>query len=329
MKNRLMIVLGLCLFCGILRAEKVNELAGRCLGGEKVCLQQNQGGTVKEWATVTADSLGHFYFEYFCPDIRIFSLVTVTSGKNLLLVALPGEKTFVDLTGNKPVWKGDGMERCESIQHYQEEKQRWNKEYPSLLTDIAHYRQNVERQYRASEQYLKQADLSEEVKGILRADALAGYYGGLLKLPFWYQLITGVTGELPEDFYSFLPSIDLSSPYLRQLGNGCSFLQDYFIALESEGYLKSEKDDYLLKRAELIQDPRLRENYLLYVIGEVELYGFNQYLGPQLEQMRSWMVTPEGRNQLEELSRKYQESIPYHIRLTTGQPAFDFAGTDS
>lgn len=330
MRNWLFICAGLLVACISPKPEAKFILTGVGIPGEKMSLQQYQGGRIETVESVVTDSVGCFRFEYPCHQPALFFLNALTSEKNVELVVFPGEQTEVELTASKLKWKGDGVTRHGLVQKFREQKRKYEAEYPAVITDVANYRQRVEQQYKVAVSYLDELRLQEEeVKGLLKASTQIEYYGKLLNFPFFYQLISGKPAELPADYYSFLQRVDLSSPYLKYLGNSCSFLDSYFSALESQNYLESGKDDYLLKRAELIKDPGMRESYLLYVVDEVELFGYNQHLGKQLEGMQSCMLTSRGQAKMEEIRQKYEEMARQNTALNAGQKAFDFEGTDT
>ena len=329
MRNWLFIFACLWVTCIASKPEGKFVLTGVCIPGEMVSLQQNQTGRVEVVVSVKADDTGKFRLEYPCQSMELFYISTLTSNKLVPLVVRPGEQIDMDLTGQEIVWQGDGVNRHKFVQEFQQQKQKWNALYQANITDIANYRQMLQSKYEASRHYLENTVSPEEdVRGLLKAQTILDYYGGILNYPFFYQLVAGKVAELPEDYYVVLKDVDISSPYLKYLGNSCSFLQDYFTALEGQGYLKAGKDDYLLKRAELIKDAGLREDYLLYVVSHVELFGYNQYLGNQLERMRHWIVSPNGRSEFDEMNRKYAEGVQENQRLNAGQDAFDFTGVD-
>lgn len=327
-------MIGLALLCLLTacHAEKNGQplvISGKAKAGEKVSLLQNQNAMIKTVALDTADENGDFRLAYRIDKDGLFSVSTEKSRKNILLIARPGEEMEMDLSTEKVIFGKDAAERNRFMQDFHEQQKRWRKENPAPLTDVTAYQAGMNKQYEAFQAYMKNTKIPDlNIAGILATDVLVQHYSALLKYPFLYQVVTGNTVELPDEYYTFLKKVDLSSPYLENLGNTNSFLQEYFTAMESRGYLPTGKDDYLVKRASLIPGETVRENYLLNEIEKVELFGYNQYLGKQLEKLSPFMVTPKGKLKFEELSRKYSEMAEANKQFNAGQPAFDFAGKD-
>lgn len=327
-------LIGLALLCLLTacHAEKNEQqlvISGKAKAGEQVILQQNQNAMIKTVALDTADEKGVFRLAYRTDKNGLFSVSTEKSRKNILLIARPGEEMEMDLSTEKVVFGKDAADRNHFLQDFRQQQKRWREEFPAQLTDVNTYQAELNKQYEAFKAYMRTVDLpDQEIAEILSADVLVQHYNSLLNYPFIYQLVTGNTIVLPDEYYAFLKEVDLSSPYLENLGNTNSFLQEYFTAMESRGYLQTGKDDYLLKRATLIPGEKVRENFVLYEIEKVELFGYNQHLGKQLDKLSPLMVTPEGKAKFEELRQKYAELAEANKQFNAGQPPFDFVGTD-
>lgn len=320
----------LCLLiaCGADKNARQLVVTGKALPGEQVALLHNRSGMMKTVVADTVDGNGNFRLVYEPERAGIYSLSAGKSRMFVMLMVRPGEEMEADLSGEKAVFGKDGAERNRYMQELWEQQKRWRKVYPAGLADAAAYRQSMDKQYEAVKAYLQQRPLPDpELAGLLATYIQVQHYQALLNYPFLCQMVTGNPVELPDEYYSFLEEADISSPWLANLGNAHSFLQEYFSAMENRGYLETGKD-YLVRRAARLPDGKVREDYLLGQIEQVELNGYNQHLGKQLEQLSAFMVTPDGKAKLEELGRKYAVAAETNKRLNAGQPAFDFAGTD-
>lgn len=327
MKKLLLVILVCSLFACCAEKSKTIVITGKTTPGEAISLQQSQDGSYKLVVQEKPDSTGYFRLEY---NPERAGLYMFSSAKNYIpMLIKPGEEMEIDLTSGQTIFGGDAVERNQFMKELRKQESVWAKEFPKDYTNALNFRKQMELQSGAFRKFLEQSDLKdEEVKGILEADALIRHYTALLKYPFFSQLLTGGPVEVPDAYYSFFEDIDLTSPYLMNLGYMSPFLQDLFLAMEENGYLKGEKDNYLLKRAEWISNPEMREAYLLYVIDNVEMFGYNQYLGQQMEKVKSFIETPEGRTKFKELTEKYVKSAKENERFNDGQPAVDFSGVD-
>lgn len=325
-------MLVVCLFMACSPA-KVNEnivLTGKIFPGEQVDLQCHDGGMVKTVATTVADSTGAFRLEYLPGEIRLFFVSLSVSRQSVSVMLRPGEEAGLEVNVGDVVFSKDAADRNRFLLDLKKRRSDWQNEFPAGLNDAVAYRQGLEKQYEAFRHYMAGAECKDkETAGVIEADAMVGYYSGLLNFPFLFQLVSGTTVALPEDYYTFLDRVDLSSPYLNHLGNTNSFLYTLFMAMEDHGYLKAGKEDYLLKQAEYIQHPLVREKYILYAAGLEAGFGYNQYLGTQIAKLNPFVLTPEGQASLEEVKAKYNESAVQNACFNAGQAAFDFTGTDA
>lgn len=325
-------MLGVCLLAAC-QPAKMSEnivLSGNIAPGERVDLQCHEGGMVRTVATDTADGTGAYRLEYRPGDMRLFFVSLSVARQSVPVMVRPGEEIQLDMTGGDVVFSKDAADRNRFMQDLKKQRNGWQKEYPSDLNDAAVYRQALEKQYEAFRNYMAQADCKDEdVKGVVEADALVQHYSGLLNFPMFHQLVTGNTAEVPEEYYSFLKEVELSSPYLNNLGNANSFLYTLFAAMEEHGFLTGGKNDYLLKQAECIQNPLVKEKYILYAADLEAGFGYNQYLGEQIAKVKPLVLSAEGQAALENVAAKYNESAAKNTRFNAGQAAFDFTGTDA
>lgn len=322
-------IISFFIVCSFPEAMGMVAVTGKALPGETVSLQQNQNAVIRNVATVKAGDEGGFRLEFPDGKTGLYTLRAQTSGKNMLLFLRSGEQAGVVLTGDRPLFTGKSAPCNQLLQELSLQEAIWAKQWPAIYGRADHFREAATKRWQARKEFLVKADLKDpEAIGILTAYGMVQYYSELLKFPFFYQLLTGSTVELPDEYYSFLQQVDLSSPYLNNLGNTNSFLQELFTAMEERGGLTGTKENYLIQRVELIPDPSVREDYLLYVVGNVELMGYNQYLGKQLKMLSSFILTPEGQETWKELCGKYEKQAQQNECFNAGQPAVEFVGTD-
>lgn len=327
-----MLMLAVC-FLAACQPAKVSEdivISGHIAPGEQVDLQCHEGGMIKTVATVVADSTGAYRLEYRPGEMRLFFVGLSVARQSVPVMVWPGEEIQLDMTGSDVIFSKDAADRNRFMQDLEKRRNDWQKAFPADLNDVVVYRQALEEQYEAFRNYMAQADCKdEEVKGVVEADALVQHYSGLLNFPMFHQLVTGNTVEVPEDYYLFLKEVELSSPYLNNLGNTNSFLYTLFATMEEHGFLTAGKNDYLLKQAECIKHPLVKEKYILYAADLEAGFGYNQYLGEQLIKVKPFVLSQEGRVILENVIMTYNESAAQNARFNAGQVAFDFTGTDA
>ena len=170
---------------------------------------------------------------------------------------------------------------------------------------------------------LKDEDYKETEKCLLRL----GMYNSLFNIPMAMRLFTQKDTVLPTTFYHFVSGLRFDSPALRNIDNLNDYLKECFAVMETKGYLNVGLTDFLQKRAALIGDPVVREDYLIYAL-EQELTAFNQYLPEVILNIEHIFNNKKNQQRLQVISRKYQELTDRYERLGKGKVATDFAGTD-
>lgn len=328
MKIIIGIVLGcLLLGCGPEKMKDQIVIRGKAPAMKKVVLSYNTG-MFRPVAEVVADSTGEFSLT--CQLIRpgIYILSCDELKQNSSLFVKPGWEIQAKIEEDGISLDGDGREQNRFMKELKTKEKNLLLQYPVDFINPDSYKAATLSKYEELKEFIRSAKLKDrDFEGIVSAYKQVDAYNSLLNYPSIYQIVTGKTVVLPEDYYHFLSEIDLSSAYFINLGNVNSFFQDMFTAMESEGRLPAGLTDYLLKRAECIKDSLVRENYLLYAL-DLELFGYNQHLKEMIAGMESFIVTPAGKESLEELKLKYNTQAERNSGLNAGQPAFDFAGVD-
>lgn len=328
---RLIIVLILtALLWSCATSEIKNEavIFGRAQSGAKVTLHYNTG-MFKVIADTLASATGNFSLPWKITRPGIYSLDFGEEHEGIWVYAQPGWRIEIQKQGQEVVFSEDGVEENRFLQQLFVKDRELSTLYPRNLQDPENYKTNGLKHLKALREFIESAGLKDSVfKGTVETYQAVAVYGSLLNFPMLYQLVnTGQPLVLPATYYDFLTDIDVSSPYLGNLGNATHFLQSVFTAMETEEYLIPKMRDYIQKRAERIQDKQLKEDYILYAL-DIELFGYNQYLGQMMEELSPWIVTPAGREKLSACREKFAIQAKEYVNLNAGQPAFDFCGVD-
>ena len=312
----------------LVKADNHAIISGKATPGTKVLLQYDRG-MVRTEAEDKADDSGNFSLN--CPLDRsaIYTLTNDGIKGGVPVFIQPGSKVTADLTKENVVFSGDGIKENQFLQQVKSKKDELSKKYPQNMTDVVGYKTAALKCLEEVQKFVAGAPvLDTRFTGILKTSLAVEAYRSLLKYPFIYQLITkGEVLVLPQGYYDFLPQVDLTSPYLANIGYASSFLQELFAAMESEGYLQAGMTDYLEKRAARLKDPVVREEYLLYVLN-IELFGYNQHLGQMMLKLEPMITTAAGKAKLKEIKTKYALQAENNRHLNAGQPATDFSGMD-
>ena len=328
---KILFVISLLVFVwgnGLVKADNHAIISGKTIPGTKVLLQYDRG-MIRTEAESKADDSGNFSLNCSLDRPAIYILTNDGVKGGIPVFIQPGSKVTANLTKENVVFSGDGIKENHFLQQVKSKEDELSKKYPQNMSDVVGYKTAALKRLEEVQKFVAGAPvLDTRFTGILKTSLIAEAYRSLLRYPFIYQLITkGEVVVVPQDYYDFLLQVDLTSPYLANVGYASSFLQELFIAMESEGYLQAGMTDYLEKRAVRLKDPLVREEYLLYAL-DIELFGYNQYLGQMIAKLEPMITTAAGKVKLKEIKAKYALQAENNSHLNAGQPATDFSGMD-
>ncbi|MEG1664072.1 MAG: TlpA disulfide reductase family protein [Mucinivorans sp.] len=127
----------------------------------------------------------------------------------------------------------------------------------------------------------------------------------------------------------FLRTMDFSDKAYNDVSGIQNYLKEHFAAMEYNGFIDCDLNNYIFTRAKVIKDSTLRQNYILSAL-EAELYGYNQQLGMMIETAKNgYITTDKGCSKLDELMAKFEKKKTQYATLDKGKIAFDFAAVDS
>lgn len=227
-KVRLVIVLILAVLLGSCAASEIKSEAvifGRAQAGAKVTLHYNTG-MFKVIADTSATTTGDFSLPWKITRPGIYSLDLGKEHRGILVYAQPGWKIGIQKQGQEVVFSRDGAEENRFLQQLLIKDRELSVLYPRNLQDPENYKTNGLKHLKALREFIESAGLKDSVfKGTVETYQAVAVYGSLLNFPMLYQLInTGQPLVLPITYYDFLSDIDVSSPYLGNLGNATHFL---------------------------------------------------------------------------------------------------------
>lgn len=324
-----LIALFLIFSCGQKEKETFFKVEGKAPAeAEKMVLMWNNG-MLRPVQTVGVDSTGRYKFQY---DVENPGKYVVADGKfryNVEVYALPGDHLGVDFIGDEIQYSGDEAENNRFMVGMKKYMSEVRQKHPAQMENIENYQQAITKQTNEILGFILRSDLKDkDFVGLLIAEQQKNRLQALLNYPDFYRMVVGKEAVLPAGYYDFLKEVDLSSPYMKNLGDVNFFLRDLFNAMETQGYLSTGLEDYLVRRGELIKDPSLRENYYLFAL-ELELYGFNQQYSQLITSVASQITSEKNKQKLIELQSKYNEGLTKNSSFMAGNPAFNFIGMDA
>ncbi len=329
MKNICIILLFIPMWMSVMaKAENNVIISGKATPGATVRLEYDRG-MVRAEAESKADDSGNFSLYYQANRPGIYMLVNASGKGRYPLFVKPGFKVTAELKEENVVFSGDGKQENQFLQELKSKKEELSQKYPLNRVDVLAYKTAMLKQLEEAQKFMAGvSSLDAQFVGMVKTSLDIEAYRSLLGYPFIYQVIhQGDVIVMPKDYYDFLPRVDVASPFLANLGYANSFLQEFFTAMESEGYLQTGVTDYLQKRAAKLKDPVVREEYLMYALN-IELFGYNQHLGQMMVQLEPLITTAGGKAKLNEMKTKYTLQAQEYAHLNAGQPAVDFGGTD-
>lgn len=213
-------------------------------------------------------------------------------------------------------------------QQYKQEAERLGQVYPINLQNVDTAVWSVKQKHAGLMKFIKYSGLPADTIAVLEASTTMQAYSSLLNMENMMRWIAKVDTILPPSYYNFAGTLNLNIPEWKKVAGINSFLDSYFAAMERVGKLASDRTNYLLRRAELIGDPQVCEDYLIHVLRQEMNLGYCESLPETVKTIEPFIVSAENKAVLEDLQRKQQEIAKQHVRLNRGQKAGDLSGRD-
>ena len=141
---------------------------------------------------------------------------------------------------------------------------------------------------------------------------------------------TGKAIEIPEDYYSFLPSIRFDSEKILSIPKWFEIVNKTLEVMEQQDIIPVSNDSYMSLHAKAIDNEKVRSAYLTKLLNLTLKKNYFNDFSRQLPEIRPMITSAEDIAAIPSLEEKYRSLLAENSKVATGtqMPEFSFKDVD-